>query len=139
MSFFTKDLFFTHKDERYPHNFIHISLMQSLLQREIRYTTHKIILYSSQWEIKAVIRSHTLKHNQKLNCTQHLNNSKSKTHKHASTHAHAHAHTHTHTHTQTHTHTHTHSERKTHTHPLINIHPLSLSLHTLKYWSKANT
>ena len=47
-----------------------------------------IILDSSQREIKVVVRSHTLKHNQKLNCTQHVNNSKSWN-----------THTHTHTHT----------------------------------------
>ena len=35
-------------------------------------TKHNIsgmILYSSQWEIKVVVQSHTGKHNQKLNCT----------------------------------------------------------------------
>ena len=36
-----------------------------------------VILKSFQWEIKPVVQSYTLKHNQKLNYTQHLTNSKS--------------------------------------------------------------
>ena len=62
------------------------------------------ILYSSQWEIKAVVRSYTLMYNKHLYCT-YLNNSKS---------------------------------WNGHMYSLLDIHPLSLNLHTLKHWSNAN-
>ena len=37
------------------------------------YNNSNNILYSPQWEIKAVIQSYALTHNEELNCT-HLNN-----------------------------------------------------------------
>ena len=74
------------------------------------HSSYSIIHYRSQQEIKILVQCHTLKHKQKLNCMQHLDNLKS---------------------WNTHTHTHTH------THTLIYIHH-RLSV-CIKYWWKANT
>ena len=66
-------------------------------------TNNNNILYSSQREIKAVVRSYTLTHKEELNYT-YLNKS-----------------------------------HETQSRALLDIHPLSLSLRTLKDWSNANT
>ena len=76
------------------------------------YSNNTDILYSSQQEIKAVVRTYTLTHKEELNCT-YVNNSKPWN-------------------------THAHALLDIHAHALLDIHPLSPNLHTLKEWSDTN-